>query len=232
MTQATGFGADLIGKTKKAKEAAHRARWQAAGNAAQALDQTVRWLVKERSWEVLGYENFSKAWEKECGFKCITHIQVLAVIALRDEGMNTRRGPAVREGLDGHTHVSIAKMVGLGFTPRGDGGHSSTVSIFTQLDHGVSVEDVTKANNSVDLARRIDEHGTVPYEPRASRKRPEPKKRNLRPTDMCDSGFFRWQEDALETMRRKTGVSAAEYKRIALDEYLAKRVQLWQDGAA
>lgn len=214
-----------IDQTERAK-----ALLKSAAKAADQLESDVRELVAMRAWGVLGYENFSEMWEKENGYAAPSHVQVLAVMAIREEGMNTTRGPGANNE---HTHVDVAKAVGLsvrshqgrlskdGKRPVGAFDHAPQVSgIFKQLDHGVPPEHVAKHSGGAKVKANIDRFGSgdVP------RKRPQPRRMGKLPDELVSEGFTttRREADEIAEIARKADTTKAEIYRQAVAEYLMR----------
>jgi hypothetical protein len=206
------FGADLVDKTKQAKVDACRARIQSAARAAKQLETDVRWLVKERAWEVLGYKDFSEMWQQENGFPAPTQAQVLVIDAFRVEGMSTSRG---RNKPNGHTLGDVADSVGI---PR-----SSTHGVLTQLRHGVPAENVMKGNSFAQFGDRIANFGRTPASP-AHQRRAQPKRMGKAPNELVTAGFniTRADADAIADIARDAHVPAADIYRQAVAEYLMR----------
>lgn len=187
----------------------------AAADASKQLEESVRELVAMRAWEVLGYEDFSEMWEKENGFPCPTLVQVLAVDALRREGMNSLRGRYANPP-NGHTRSSVAEAVGIRSKSTIDG-------MLAQLSHGVSPTHVVKAGGTSGRTTKdvIDAHGAMPYAPRA---RGQQRRQGAAPDDLVglSSNVPRRLDDEIGEIARKADVPKAEIVRQALEEYAAR----------
>lgn len=222
------FGTDLVDKTKQAKVDACRVRLQSAARAAKQLEADVRWLVKARAWDVLGYKDFSEMWEKENGFVPPTHVQALAVDAFQAEGMNTRRGKAAENGVNGHTLKAIADAVGVSTN-----NPTSTVhGMLTQLRHGVPPENVVKGADKKSYGKAIAEHGTRPYQPGYAR--PRPRRLGKAPDELVAEGFTipRQEADEIAEIARQADVPKAEIYRQAVAEYLMRHRESRPDVAS
>lgn len=212
------FGTDLVDKTKQAKVDACRARVQSAARAAKQLETDVRWLVKERAWEVLGYENFAEMWDMENGFRMPTHVEVLAVDTLRVEGM---RPQGVKNGdkrVGGHRTSDVARMIGMPVYQGDSDGkeRSPTVrAIIRQLDAGVPADRVTKSNGR-DVLRTIENHGT--------RARQHSRRIGKGPDELVLEGFNvrRGDADEVAQIAREADVPKAEIYRQFVAEGLAR----------
>lgn len=195
------FGSDLIEKTKQAKVDACRARLQSAARAAKQLETDVRWLVKERAWDVLGYTNFSEMWEKENGFECPTVVVTLAVKAVMDtHDVQDRRGVPRRGALRA---ADVADLIGLPsiVNPRTGSRQSSAASdIMAQLRDGTPPELVRKVKRG-----RSKRHGKLP-------------------TDLILKSIYlvKFQADEVTEIARKADLPDAEIYRQAVAEYLAR----------
>lgn len=197
----TEFGDDLVAKTKDAKIHACKARLETAIRAAGELETSVRWLVKERAWETLGYANFSEMWETHAGFKCPTHVHAICVDALRREGT---RGKGNKSG--GHNAGEIAEKVGLTVQQRGPYITSATVSAMgAQIDEGIPLDRIRKGHWK-------------------TRARGSNRRTGAGPNDLVleSVNVPREMADQMEEIARKARVPRAEIYRQAVAEYLQR----------
>lgn len=194
-----------------------------AADASKKLEESVRELVTMRAWTVLGYENFSQMWEEENGFKIPKHVQVLAAIQFRSEGMagSGRVGEKYGSGRRGYTQVEVAKQVGFTVETVGGKERSNTVAaVFTQADHGVPVDKINKGSLQ-QAKRQISLHGNRPWEPRA---RAQPRRMGATPDDLVSESFniSKRDADAIHEIARDADVPKAQIYRQAVAEYLAR----------
>jgi hypothetical protein len=185
-----------------ATKTAIRARLRQAKNAAERLQEDVDWLVAERAWEILGYNNFSEMWMKENGFEPSTHIQVLAISSLAKEGMNVVRGPGNKTG---HTRVDVAKMIGISIHLDSRNGNLRSPmvdGILSQLREGIPPERVIKDTRKRSRPRRI---GKLANE--------------YVPTSLY---LRKWCVDEVAEIARASDVPNAEIYRQAIEEFLSR----------
>lgn len=198
-----------------------------AADASKQLEESVRELVTMRAWDVLGYKDFSEMWERENGFAAPTHVQVLAMASIRDEGMNTRVGMGFKaNGPDGHTQADVADMIGLPvFTNEHGSRYPGGVvrRVFQQLDAGVPPDKVVKGTDSKTVARAIQTHGDGL--PQHMRRRPQPRRMGAAPDELVPESFslFRAEADEIADIARNADVPKAEIYRQAVAEYLMRR---------
>lgn len=207
-----------------------KALLKSAAKAADQLESDVRELVAMRAWEVLGYEDFSEMWEEENGFEPPTLVQVLAIDALKDEGMNTRRGHAMQQagGPNGHTLAGIAEAVGVSTN-----NPTSTVhGILTQLRHGVPAEHVVKGSDRGQYERVIGEHGDRPYQPGYAR--PRSRRLGKASDELVNVGFnlIRSDADEIAKIAKQAAVPNADIYRQAVAEYLMRHRESRTEAAA
>lgn len=222
----TTFGTELVDKTNQAKVNACKARLDQAIKAAGDLESSVRWLVKERAWEVLGYPNLSDMWEAHAGHKCPTHVKAIAVDAMRHEGMNSVAG-GPGGGIDGHTVGDVAEAIGLPTYPLRSGNVSSSTAsgMIRQLESGVPPAQVRATGSSAVQNRVIQEHGT--------RARQHPRRSGASPTDLVSASVLvqRQDDDAVAEIARKADVPKAEIYRQAVAEYLMRHRESRPDAS-
>lgn len=212
------------------KVAAARELLASAAKAADQLENDVRQLVSMRAWEVLGYDNFSAMWRSENGFQCPTHVRTLVVLALSDEGMDTRKGACrYLEEPNGHRTADIAEMAGMTVKPVRDkegnitGRGSGAVSaVLRQHKAGVPPEHIVQNDNHRWQNKKIEQFGDTEL---SHRKRPQPRRMGRLPEETVTEGFTlpRSVADEVSEIARNSDTTKADIYRQAITEYLSRR---------
>lgn len=192
----------------RAKIATCRARIQSAVKAAKQVESDIRWLVKERAWEVLGYENFSAMWAAECGFAAPPFIRIVAANAMMDEGMNSNH-PKIAP--NGHLQKDIAKAIGFktSITNKGSEGSSTVSALDNQRRDGIPLREQRMNYRTA--------HTTM-------RARATPRRTGKGPQELVHESVnvVRADADAIDKIARESHVPKAEIYRQAISEYLMR----------
>jgi hypothetical protein len=185
-----------------------RARLKSAKNAAERLQDDVKWLVSNRAWETLGYANFSEMWEKENGFGVPPFVKVLVVCDLADEGMNTDKSNV---NVNGHTSRSIQELSGV-YGDYSRGYNSEISRVIQQYTSGIPKENIRPGSRY---------HKQV-IQAKTHRRRAQPRRMGKLPNELINAGWsvYKYQADAVKEIARKAGVPDSVVVRSALDMYL------------
>lgn len=193
-----------------ATKTAIRARLKSAKSAAEKLEEDVRWLVKERAWKTLGYENFSAMWKGENGLDTPMSVKIIAISELVSEGLNSRTGTAaLKYGPDGHRIYEIAELVGMSVRIDSNGYKQAqtTASVISQILSGTPFNEISSSNG---------------YQ---ARSRMHPKRQGKSLGEMIKVGWsvYKYQADAVKEIARKADVPDSVVVRSALDLYLNRK---------